>query len=304
MRTFEFAVDPAHGVDLTAAVRRELQTLDVRRIARRADRVAVEVSDEVPPMSQVLAANVVAGLPFEEVWHHSAVLPRWLAMFRDGPAVYIVHVDSHDDLGSPNLVPSTGGGLCDRWTGAPVDPQDQASVRAAIDSSAIEIGSYLTLALYWLPVVGLALVFPAASQANIACARASAALTVEWAAGDALHHMVRRLRCTRATAGEGGVPAVRCEGARDLALLRDAIPPDARIVLDIDADFFDNSDDNDGKIAHGAAVDVAEFIKHLRVAVPSTQLALVSLSRSPGFCPSARAAEIALEVRAALTAST
>lgn len=62
----------------------------------------------------------------------------------------ILHIDDHQDLGSPRLF-SPGPPWTDAITGRACDLSDPASVRSAIESGAIGMGSFLTPFLYAAP---------------------------------------------------------------------------------------------------------------------------------------------------------
>ncbi|MDP2361635.1 MAG: hypothetical protein Q8O14_12945 [bacterium] len=296
MPSIEIPLDPIFGIDIEAVARKELQILDVIRIEFLPGRVICETSACVPPLSTVLATHTSGSVIAVEVIHHAAILPHFLSMFLNGPPVYIIHADSHDDLGSPNVVPDATGRLIDRWTGKTVSPQEPFTVRSAVDSSAIEIGSYLTLALHLLPVIGIAFVFPDHSTANIAGVRNPSSITVGWAEDDLLNRGVRRLRCRPSRDGSNGIPILRCDGHCNLAELGSIIPRETPIILDIDCDYFDDADEVGGLPHDACTMDVAGFMQQVQMVVPRKHLKLISLSHSPGFCPRTSVEVICAEV--------
>lgn len=70
---------------------------------------------------------------------------EWLARRREkrNQHLVVLHVDDHRDLGSPRLF-AEGDGWVDAITGTICDLHDPASVRHAIESGAIGMGSFLT----------------------------------------------------------------------------------------------------------------------------------------------------------------
>lgn len=56
----------------------------------------------------------------------------------------VLHVDDHRDLGAPRIYQSTGGIWTDAITGLALEMNDASSVRRAIESGAIGMGSFLT----------------------------------------------------------------------------------------------------------------------------------------------------------------
>lgn len=79
---------------------------------------------------------------------------QWLASVPQAQDIVVLHVDDHRDLGSPRLiVDDTGhtGTFTDAITGATVRLVDPGSIRQAIESGAIGMGSFLTPFVWAFP---------------------------------------------------------------------------------------------------------------------------------------------------------
>ena len=294
MATFHIPFDtPVEEIE--DVIYRELQTLHILSIELLPELAVVEVADDCQH-SVVLQDRVIHSIPVVEVEHHSALLTTWLPWCGSSTPLTVIHVDSHNDLGRPNLK-LHGDSLVDRWTGKTVDPADANSVRRALDSTSIEIGNYLTMALYWLPISHLIWICPAASGGGIRKQSNPAGLRLEWGFSDPIHSRVRRLTVIPVNSRPYDVS---CRILKDptslLAVLREH--PDTKFILDIDLDFFDNSEENasPGFITPDEDSSLKEWadaqrpiIDDLLHCLPLERVVTIGFSRSPGFCPERRA---------------
>jgi hypothetical protein len=277
-------------------IRRELQTCGIHSIRFCSNLVEVEV--ECPSFSQVIAETEIGGVPFIETLHHSAVLPRWLHFLRGEGDLTVLHVDSHSDLGIPNLVMDLSGAVADRWTRERVLASEPATVRCAVDTSAIEIGNYLTAAVLLLPIRGVAWVHPPMEGNSSRCDRTPLGLRLDWLNSDSLDSSLRRLHAIR-----GGPP-------KDLWFFDTSEPvsdgltrlDDSKAILDIDLDYFDNSGHSGHERFSSATFDqrLNSFRDLIRNLDPG-RVAAISIARSPGFCPAAVASRLSATLVEALT---
>ena len=280
---------PRHRIE--KLIHREFQTSVVRSIDVLMNRAEVEV--ECPCFSEVISETSIESVPIIETWHHSAVLPRWLDFLRDRDDLAVLHVDSHSDLGSPNLIKDAAGQVIDRWTEKPVSASSSTSVRSAVDSSAIEIGNYLTAAIFLLPIRGIAWFSPPVDESSIQLEPATLGLMLEWSESDPLNSSLCRLRAIR------GVPLKDLWYLEASAAACDALAKlnDVNFILDIDLDYFDNSDHlgHWRRVSATTSQRVEMFTDLLRRLDPARVVA-VSLARSPGFCPPVVASCLSAEI--------
>ena len=166
---------------------------------------------------------------------------RWLAS-PEGTKVdelTILHVDDHEDLGSPLLV-SRGSAWTDALTEAPVNLRDPGSIEAAIRSGAIDVGSFFAPLLYGLPRVHIRHLRDSVSFTTQQTPQTlSASDTTDDLASPGAPRMAVS-KAPLATVGTGHTYRVF-----DDADLWCADLPDAPVLLHVDMDFFNNRYDGD-----------------------------------------------------------
>lgn len=188
----------------------ELQTRYIQIIEyNNAQAIARINNTNVIKFSSVLSQISFGQLIVQEILHHSAALLQWLSYPHTVPIV-IIHVDSHNDLRSPNLIKKSSI-IIDRWTRKPVYPNILESVKNAIDSTSIEIGSFLTLALYWLPVKALIWIYPDTVEPVIKGCKNPATVNVGWNVTDEFDFKYKRLCVSPLYSLKYGIPIYICE---------------------------------------------------------------------------------------------
>jgi hypothetical protein len=277
-------------------IRRELQTCVIDSVTFCSNLVEVEV--ECPNFSQIISETEIEGIPLIETLHHSAVLPRWLHLLRGEADLAVLHVDSHSDLGSPNLVMDSSGYVVDRWTRERVLASDLATVRRAVDSSAIEIGNYLTAALFLLPIRGVAWVHLPVDRNFSRPDPSVLGLRLEWSNSDPLDSSLRRVCAIR-----GGPPKdLWFVDASKPACDRFASLHDLKVILDIDLDYFDNSAHTGHQRFGSATLDQRwDLFMDLVRRLDPARVVAISIAHSPGFCPAAVASRLSSDLVERLT---
>ena len=127
-----------------------------------------EVSRHVDPELETglkrLSRSVEVSSMWSEYWREGKILTalydtwtlyswsKWLARTPANLAkdVVLLHVDDHRDLGSPRLI-AHDGTVTDAITGAIFDLLDPTSVRKAIESGAVGMGSFMTPFIHAVP---------------------------------------------------------------------------------------------------------------------------------------------------------
>lgn len=272
-------------------VRRELQTCIVDSIFARAHTLELKVRH--PSFSEVISEHMIDNIRFIETYHHSAVLLNWMSLPRNQDYL-VLHVDSHRDLARPNLLMDTNNLIVDRWTGDLVSPNDISSLKQAVDSSAIEIGSFLTAAILFIPICGVVWFHPPSDKSSARAGSRMQGLQLNWSNCDPLDSSVRRLNATFG------------HSSKDVSLVETSQPDSARlnsktdpmIILDIDLDYFDNTNQHNADEFTIATFDerIDLFLGLLRT-IDLSRLALISIARSPGFCPERMASIISAELQ-------
>jgi hypothetical protein len=258
----------------------------------------VEVRVKCPPFSQLIAEAEIEGVPLVESLHHSALLPHWLRCLHGKGDLAVLHVDSHSDLGSPNLVMEPSAIVVDRWSREEVSVTDLTTVQRAVDSSAIEIGSYLTAALSLLPIRGVAWVHAPVDGNGSRPDPPVRSLRLDWSNSDPLDSSLRRLCAIRNGLVEDGPPenvwfvdasTPVCDGLARLG--------DFKIILDIDLDYFDNSGHSGHEQFGSTILDQRQdlFIGVVGSLDPA-RIAAIGIAHSPGFCPAATASRLSSDL--------
>jgi len=260
------------------------------------DNEAIVEIDDSDKRSAVLYTSKVAGIKLDIVKHHSALLPVWLSLKPSDKPFTIVHIDTHNDLGMPNLLRCEDK-LIDRWTGNIVSPCIRSTVVQAIDSAAIEIGSYLTVALYWLPVTNLIWLCPEESTGVVRGMVNPRGLRLEWLYLDSLDSRVERLTTIPVSSDsyKTKIHVVKTTDEIREILLKH---PSNNILLDIDLDYFDNSAENSDHdrdqpdvlpLSGGWMATQKARIYNILDALPLEGVVSVGIACSPGFCPAKKA---------------
>jgi hypothetical protein len=199
----------------------------------------------------------------------------------------VVHLDRHTDCGAPLLLVDGRGALQDCLTGAPVRPEDQGGLEAAVASGAVGIGGFVAPAVAMGLVRELVHVFPSRTPLPERRPR-------ELAVGPGVPHPRRPdLRWLAASLGGGPAPASQrvpyTAGHVDSLPARLAGP----LALDLDLDYASNRHrgEPDWEDAPGPELSDAELAADLhRVleALDPAQIACVTVAASPRYCPSER----------------
>lgn len=290
LSTFYVPYD-ATAHNIYEALYQELQTHQIISI-KLFDGMAVVKVNKCAKRSAVRQTMQIAGIPVVDVDHHSALLPGWLSLRTPKRFLTIVHIDAHNDLGCPNLL-RHGELLIDRWTGEIVDPDAPPTVHSAVDSTAIEIGSYLTMALYWLPVTRLIWLCPEKNTGVVRSVTNPCGLRLGWSYSDALDNRVERLSVIPVLEDASSI-LVRI--VKSTEALRNALKEQfiGDIVLDVDLDYFDNSAENVDLICNqpiaSSVPDEWIYSQQVQIsrildALPLERVVNVGIARSPGFCP-------------------
>jgi len=281
-------------------LRRELQMVRILSIEVMSDCATVEYAPPSRNMSAVLRREQVRGVPVTVVDDHAALLPVWSHELRDARGLVLVHVDRHSDLGMPNLL-RVDGRVVDRFSGREVDPSDPGSIALAVDSTAIEIGSFLTLAIAWLPLETLVWVHPL----GLVPTTKGTGLCLGWTGIDPLLSLERRLRAEPVCTEDFDVALHVCSDLDELPSII-AATGEGSIVLDIDLDYFDDSHealDLHAPLPEGEPPNVDwlrrqdSVLDALLGAIPQERLKSVGIARSPGFCPAQVADALVERVR-------
>lgn len=308
MPILEIQLDPVPGCDSMAEIRRELQARPIERI-EVCGSVARVILSEDRGFSKVLNESLIDHINFEETVHHSAALHSWLRSSRTSRSLVVIHVDTHNDLGSPNLICAGDGAVYDRWTRHYVRPSDLDSVRSAIDSSAIEIGSFLTAAIAWLPIAAIIWISPSIQTATLWGTRSKRSFVrIERNTTDRLNKTLLRLSAQPGRNESDSVPLhVSIDGER----LENIIRPyraNSDFIVGIDFDYFDCSLENGGSTLDSSggegigsrAFDL--FIRLLR-SLPRDRIVCITAAHSPGFCVHSIAMQCSEDLKRAVGAT-
>jgi hypothetical protein len=217
---------------------------------------------------------------------------EWLADVGQCPdRVTIIHLDDHDDLMTPRLA-LDGDSFVDLITEAPVILADPASVRNAIRSGAIGMGSFLAPFVHSAPFVDIRHL----CDTGYAKRRAGHHLLVRNAQPDTLLRPAAArpaVSLLPASSGPGVDQLAGCYRASDDAEFLFSDIPDGPILLHIDLDFFNNrfngnSDWTENPHRHDpTAVAVRDRVEQVVTSLAPVrhQVVDVSIGISPAFCP-------------------
>jgi hypothetical protein len=269
-------------------LRKELQTTHILSSVISNNYVTIELAPSIRCKSAILWSGKVADISATVVDDHSALLPVWLEQFHKERGLLHVHIDRHSDLGMPNLL-RVGDKLVDRFSDCGVTPSDLESVILAVNSTAIEIGNFLTLALKWLSIKTLVWLHPP----EIEPVTRGIGLRIGWTGVDPLFSSDLRLEASPILDGNFDVALHVSSKLKELESII-ATNDNLDIILDIDLDYFDNSHealDQQKPMPIGAAPEV-EWLRQqeavlddLFSVIPAGRLRSVGIARSPGFCP-------------------
>jgi hypothetical protein len=214
----------------------------------------------------------------------------WIARsgLRPGNPLTILHVDDHRDLGAPRLF-QRGGGFADAITGQSFDLAKPDTVRAAIESGAVGMGSFLTAVLHRHPQADVRQLGQAPKvTSTVDCAFELGTQPDDLLEPGALRPSVT-LRPTAAGTGPG-----RYRTTDDPESWAENVGP-APILLHIDMDYFNNRYDGDGDWRERPAILDPELDEVLlqvdRLTAALRDAGLVSriedavIAFSPGFFP-------------------
>lgn len=285
--TVRFRYD-AQEANVSNILRRELQAAKIISLSVASDYATVELAPSTRRKSTILFCGKVSNVPVTVVEDHSALLPVWLDQFQREKDLLEVHVDRHSDLGMPNVLLVDGKHI-DRFSGCDVNPIIPASVALAVDSTAIEIGNFLTIALKWLSIKTLVWIHPF----DLKPVTKGIGLRLGWTGIDPLLSSERRFKADPVSGGDFDVSLHILSRFYDLKSVL-ASNNDLGIILDIDLDYFDNSHE---ALDQQQPMPVLEFLdstwleEQKRVVdalfdmIPAERLRSVGIARSPGFCP-------------------
>lgn len=215
---------------------------------------------------------------------------EWIARARwpgDAPLT-ILHIDDHRDLGSPRLF-RRGTELIDPITGEPFDLVDPASVRAAIESGAVGMGSFLTPFLHKFPQADVRQLCQAPKVRGTSDYRVE--LTTE--SDNLLEPGAPRPAVTLERAEPGCGPGKYRVTDDPAAWVADVGP--GPILLHVDMDYFNNRYDGDGdwrerpEILDPGLNDVLREVERVTATLRSSGLVAriedAVIAFSPGFFP-------------------
>jgi hypothetical protein len=206
----------------------------------------------------------------------------------------LLHLDSHDDLGTPLLRTTRE---CGRFTTVVgndlVDLTRPGSVARAVRRGAVGIGSFIAPFLHSVAVCDYVHVCPGVlhEQRHDCALVAEPVPAAAIAAGSA-----PAVRVQRHAAGSTRAPAVSHVFTTDLAVMSE-LRPAGPVLLDIDMDFFCNHLDS-RRVGPMCAADDCHSVDAINRQIRSvgaylhdndalwSQLAVVTVALSPGFFPS------------------
>ena len=215
---------------------------------------------------------------------------EWFARARhpqDAPLT-ILHVDDHRDLAAPRLF-RRAGGLVDPITGMPFDFSLPDTVRSAVESGAVGMGSFLTPFLHWFPSADVRQL----GQAPKVLGTTDYAIELTNEVDEFLEPGAER-PAVRLVASASGNGRGRYRITNDLARWVENVAP-GPILLHVDMDYFNNRYDGDVDWHERPDVldpDLEDVLRQVdRVAGALSGAGLVSriedavIAFSPGFFP-------------------
>ncbi|MEZ5997054.1 MAG: hypothetical protein R3C25_15020 [Hyphomonadaceae bacterium] len=229
---------------------------------------------------------------------------EWLSRQSTLPShLTILHVDDHEDLGSPRLFTEAGSWI-NAITGESVSLTDPLSVQSAIVSGAIGMGSFMTPFLHALPFCDVRhLRQPPKTRGTEDFDIVLTSTPDTLIAPGHLRPAVKLVRC------ESGVGAGRLRTTSDMADWLTDIQP-GPILVHIDMDYFNNRYDGDSdwethpERLDATADEISGAITIMIEALASRQLVErledVVIAFSPGFFPAEFWAEADARLRAGL----
>ena len=239
------------------------------------------------PMAQRRSGRVLRAL--YDTW----TLHSWSEWFRgtdhaSGETLTILHIDDHRDLGSPRLFRRSGRWV-DSITGEVFEFDDPASVRSAIESGAVGMGSFLTPVLHRFPEADVRQLGQAPKVTGTTDYRVE--LTTE---PDCMLEPGAERPAVKLHTGVEGTGPRRYRITDDPARWVEDVRP-GPVLLHIDMDYFNNRYDGDGDWRERAEVLDPELNKVLveidRVTATLRDSGIVSqigdavVAFSPGFFP-------------------
>jgi len=217
---------------------------------------------------------------------------EWLAgLGRYPDRVTVIHLDDHDDLMSPRLA-LDGDNFVDLMTGATVALAHPVSVRNAIRSGAIGMGSFLAPFIHRLPFVDIRHL----CDTGYAKLRTEPHLLVRKTQPDTLLRpaAARPAVCLLpASSGPDGSEIAGCYRASDDAEFLFSDIPEGPVLLHIDLDFFNNRFNGNSDWAENlhrhdpTDVAVQERVEQVIASLEPIRHKVVdvSIGISPGFFP-------------------
>jgi hypothetical protein len=212
----------------------------------------------------------------------------------------ILHIDDHTDCMSPLLFMKSNNIYSDPLSGTLIDVCSPDSIKIAIGSGAITIGSFMTPFLHRFAEVELRHLMP---THRIEEAIKYKAIVPTFAKDDFLC-----LNCLRPILvfKQGSAKTnVFYQPSDNLSKFLKDIPTNVPILLHVDMDYFNNRYDGDSDWQYhdyihdpderDVLVNIRNVFKTIFNTIPSNQIEDISISLSPGFFPSeywARSVEI------------
>jgi hypothetical protein len=215
---------------------------------------------------------------------------EWIARsgLSPGDAVTILHIDDHRDLGSPRLF-QRDGGVVDPITGRSFDLGEPDSVRSAIESGAVGMGSFLTPVLHRHPQADVRQL----GQAPKVTRTTDFAIELATEPDSLLEPGAPRPCVNLREASPGSGPG-RYRVTSDLGDWVENVGP-GPVLLHIDMDYFNNRYDGDGDWRERPAIldpslddvlaRVDQVTATLRAADLVSRVEDAVIAFSPGFFP-------------------
>lgn len=203
--------------------------------------------------------------------------------------VIILHIDDHRDCMSPLLFQQKNGHYLDPLTCNEVSMEAPQSIKAAIQSGAIAVGSFMPIFFHQIPGVEFRHLLPIH---RIQTAHQPGNIKSSFEPDNLLCITCDRPGMTfesNETTGHYYHPTT------DLAAFLDNIPSDVPVLLHVDMDYFNNRFDGDSDwhehdVIHDPSSaqvleNVVKVFQEVLQKVPKRQLEDITVSLSPGFFP-------------------